>query len=189
MCLIPLIDEADAPETVRASLAAMPPEATIWRLLAHAETVFPPFLQVAGKLQTALRLDPRDRQLAILRVAGLAECDYERIQHEVIAAIEGVAPEQIAAIGEGRVDGPEFDERQVLLLRFVTEAVERVGASEATTRAMAERFSPRELVELLLVVGQYLGLAVVLKSAALEPLPPLDPEAILQARAKRAALT
>jgi alkylhydroperoxidase family enzyme len=188
MALIPLMDDADAPEAVRASLAAMPPEATIWRLLAHAETVFPPFLQVAGKVQTALALDPRARQLAILRVAGLAGCEYERVQHEVIATIEGVPAEQVTAIAEDRIDGPEFDEREALLLRFVTEAVEQLGASEQTTRALAAELSERELVELLLVIGQYLGLAVVLKSAALEPQAPLDPAAILAARARRAAL-
>jgi AhpD family alkylhydroperoxidase len=188
MALIPLVDDASAPEAVRASLAAMPPQATVWRLLAHAETVFPPFLQTAGKLQTSLALDPRLRQLAILRVAALADCAYETVQHEVIAALEGVAPEQVAAIAEGRVDGPEFDAREALLLRFVTESVERLGASAATTRALAELLSPRELVELMLVIGQYLGLATVLKSAALEPLPPLSPEAIREARAKRAAL-
>jgi AhpD family alkylhydroperoxidase len=189
MGLIPLVEDEHAPEAVRASLAAMPPQASIWRLLAHAETVFPSYLQVAGKLQTSLALDPKLRQLAILRVAALAECAYEAVQHEVIAALEGVAPEQIAAIAAGRVDGPAFDEREALVLRFVTESVERLGASEKTTRALARELSPRELVELMLVVGQYLGLATVLKSAALEPLPPLSPEAIRQARARRAALT
>jgi AhpD family alkylhydroperoxidase len=188
MPLISLFEDPDAPAQVRASLAAMPPQGTIWRLLAHAQTVFPPLLQVAGKLQTSLALDPRLRQLAILRVANLAECEYERVQHEVIAAMEGVRPEQIASVGEGRIDGPEFDEREALVLRFVTEAVERTGAGEATTKALLAAFSERETVELLLVVAQYLGLALVLKSAALEPVPPMSEQEIQAARAKRGAL-
>jgi 4-carboxymuconolactone decarboxylase len=188
MALIPLVEDAGAPEAVRASLAAMPPNATIWRLLAHAETVFPSYLQVAGKLQTSLALDPKLRQLAILRVAALAECAYEAVQHEVIAALEGVAPEQVAALAAGRADGPEFDELEALVLRFVTESVEHLGASPETTRALARQLAPRELVELMLVIGQYLGLATLLKSAALEPLPPLSLEAIQEARARRAAL-
>src|ERR1700742_565640 len=129
---IPLIDESTAPDDVREALAAMPPQGTVWRMVAHAETAFRPYLQLAGKIQTSLALDPRLRQLAILRVADLAGCEYERVQHEVIADLEGVPAEQVAALAEGRADGPEFDERETLVLRFVTESVRQLGASEAT---------------------------------------------------------
>jgi hypothetical protein len=54
---------------------------------------------------------------------------------------------------------------------------------------LAAEFPPREIVELMLVISQYFGLAVLLKSTALEPVAPLSAEAILQARAKRAALS
>jgi 4-carboxymuconolactone decarboxylase len=186
---IPLIDESIAGEDVREALAAMPPQGTVWRMVAHAETAFRPFLQLAGRIQTSLALDPRLRQLAILRVADLTECEYERVQHEVIAELEGVPAEQTAALAEGRADGPEFDEREALVLRFVSESVQSLGASEATMAALAERFPPREIVELMLVISQYLGLAVLLRSTALEPVPPLSADAIRQARAKRAALS
>jgi alkylhydroperoxidase family enzyme len=185
---LPFVDESTSSEAVQRSLGAMPPESTVYRMLAHADTVFPPLLQVIGGIQGNLALDPRLRQLAILRVAGLANCDYERVQHEVIASIEGVDPAQVAAIGAGRVSGPEFDDREALVLRFVDEVIERVGAGEETTAEMAAQFSPREIIELLIVIGQYYGTALLLNTTALEPQPPLDPEVILQARARRAAL-
>src|SRR3954469_5975622 len=149
MALIPLVDEASAPAEVREALAAMPPHGTVYRLIAHAETAFRPFLTLAGRLQTSLALDPKLRQLAILRVAGLAGCEYERVQHVVIAELEGVTSGQIAAVGAGRIDGPEFDGLESLVLRFVTESVEGLGASEATTRMLAARPPARELVELV----------------------------------------
>jgi AhpD family alkylhydroperoxidase len=189
MSRIPLLDESSAPAEIREALAAMPPQGTVWRMVAHAETAFRPFLHLAGKLQTSLTLDPKLRQLAILRVAELTDCEYEAVQHEVIAELEGVGAEQIAAVGEGRADGPEFDAREALVLRFVTESVQQLGASEATMSQLAEQFPPREIVELMLVISQYLGLAVLLKSTALEPVAPLSAEAILQARARRAALS
>jgi AhpD family alkylhydroperoxidase len=174
---------------VRRSLAAMPPQATVYRLLAHAQTVFPSLLSVVGAIQGQLELDPRLRQLAILRVAVATGCDYERVQHEVIAGIEGVTAEQVAALAAGRIDGPEFDEREQMVLRFVDEVLRDAGAGQQTTAAMAAAFSPREIVELLVVIGQYYATAMLLNTAALEPQPPLDPKAILAARARRAALS
>jgi AhpD family alkylhydroperoxidase len=189
MSRLPLIDEATASEPVRRSLAAMPPQATVYRLLAHAQTVFPSLLSVVGAIQGQLELDPRLRQLAILRVAVATGCDYERVQHEVIAGIEGVTPEQVAALAAGRIDGPEFGEREQLVLRFVDEVLRDAGAGQQTTAAMAAAFPPREIVELLVVIGQYHATAMLLNTAALEPQPALDPKAILAARARRAALS
>jgi 4-carboxymuconolactone decarboxylase len=189
MSLIPLIDDEQAASGVREALAAMPRQGTVWRMVAHAETAFRPYLKLAGVLQTGLVLDARLRELAVLHVARLTDCEYERVQHDVIARMEGVGDDQIDALRDGRIDGPEFDEREALLLRFVSEAVERLGAGKQVTARMAEHFSSREIVELLLVVSQYLGLAVLLKTTALEPEPPIDREAILQARARRAALS
>jgi 4-carboxymuconolactone decarboxylase len=189
MPLIGLVDEAAAPPEIREALAAMPPQGSVYRLIAHAQTAFRPFLTLAGKLQTSLELDARLRQLAILRVAVLADCEYERVQHEVIAGIEGVRDDQVQALRAGRADGPEFDELETLVLRFATEVVEGLGASEATTRELAAQLPERDLVELLLVISQYLGLAALLKTARLEPVAPMDPQEIFQARARRAALS
>jgi 4-carboxymuconolactone decarboxylase len=185
---LPLVDVASAPPAVREGLAALPPQATVYRMVAHAETLFRPFLELSGLIQTQLQLDARLRQLAILHVSVITGCDYERVQHEVIATLEGVTDEQIAAVAQGRLDGPEFDPREATVLRFVNEVVEQRGASAATTGAIQELFTPREIVELLMVVWQYLGLALLLNTTGLEPEPPLDPELIRETRARRAAL-
>jgi AhpD family alkylhydroperoxidase len=186
---LPLVDPATAPEDVREALAAMPPTSAMFRMVAHAETAFRPWLVLAGILQTSLTLDAKVRQLAIMRVAVLARCEYELVHHRVISQIEGLRPEQIEALAAGRDSGPEFDERESLVLRFVSEAVEQRGASEETTSELAELFTPRDIVELLLVVWQYLGLALLVNSTGIEAEPPLDPEEILAARARRAALS
>jgi alkylhydroperoxidase family enzyme len=68
------------------------------------------------------------------------------------------------------------------------EALDLVAVTEATFADVARRLSPREVVELLVVIGQYHAMAILLKSTALEPQPPLSADEILQARARRAAL-
>jgi 4-carboxymuconolactone decarboxylase len=185
---LPLVDESGVPPAVRDALSAMPPQATVYRMLAHAETAFLPLLHTVGAIQGTLALDPRLRQLAILRTAGRDDCEYERVQHEVISTIEGVSDEQIAALASGRAVGKEFNETETLVLRFVDEVLDLVAVTEATFADVARRLTPREIVELLVVIGQYHAMAMLLKSTALEPQPPLDASEILQARARRAAL-
>ncbi len=185
---LPLLDESTAPADVREALAVMPPQGTVYRMLAHAQTAFLPMLQTVGAIQGKLELAPRLRQLAILRVAQRDGCEYELVQHEVISRIEGVPEEQIASLRAGRATGGEFDETDTLVLRFVDEVLDQIEAGESTFAAMTQRFSAREIVELLVVIGQYHAMAMLLRSTALEPQPPLDAEAILAARARRAAL-
>jgi AhpD family alkylhydroperoxidase len=188
MARLPLLAESAAAEEVRTALAAMPPQGTVYRMLAHAQTAFLPILHTVGAIQGTLALDGRLRELVILRVASRDRCDYELVQHEVVASIEGVPEQQVAALRAGRASGAEFDDREELLLRFVDEVLENVGATEATVAEMKRTFSDREIIETLVIVGQYHGLAMMLLTTALEPQPPLDPEAIKQARARRAAL-
>lgn len=157
-------------------------------MVANAQGSFKPWLVFGGTISRSLELEPTLRQLTILRVAMLAGSDYERVWHEVISKLDGVPDDQIVAAVEGRIEDPAFDEREQLLLRFVTEAVELRGATEETTAAMQARFSSREIVEILLVVSHYFGLGILLNSTGVEPDPPLDAEAILAARAKRAKL-
>jgi AhpD family alkylhydroperoxidase len=188
MARLPLVDESSAPEAVRVALAAMPPQGTVYKMLAHAETAFLPMLQTVGAIQGTLALDGRLRELVILRVASRDGCEYELVQHEVVASIEGVPEPQVAALRAGQASGTEFDDREELLLRFVDEVLENVGASEETVQEMKRAFSDREIIEALVIIGQYHALAMMLLTTALEPQPPLDPEAIRQARVRRAAL-
>ena len=170
---LPFVDESPLPPDVRAALAAMPPQATVYRMLAHAQTAFLPMLRTVGAIQGTLALDPRLRQLAILRVAGRDDCEYERVQHEVISRIEGVPADQIAALRDGRATGAEFGPDDTLVLRFVDELLDQMGAAESTFAAMTRRFAAREIVELIMMVG--VPRDRMLLQTALEPQPPFDP--------------
>jgi 4-carboxymuconolactone decarboxylase len=189
MARLPFVDPDAVSDDVRAALAVVPPTSGVFKMVAHAEGSFRPWLVFGGTLSRELELEPRLRQLAILQVAVLTDCEYERIWHETVSLVDGVRAEQIAAITSGRTAGCEFDELETLVLRFVSEAVERHGASEATTLDLSHRLSNRSLVELLLVIAHYLGLAVLLKTTAVEPEPALSVEAIRDARRRRGELS
>jgi len=66
------------------------------------------------------------------------------------------------------VDSDCFDATERLVLAFTTEVVRDVGASDSTVAAAAERFSPREIVELLLAIGFYMMVARVMETTDLD---------------------
>jgi 4-carboxymuconolactone decarboxylase len=165
---LPYPDLQLAPEPVREALAALPP-LNIFRMLAHAETALRPFLRFGGTILGRLELDPKLRELAILQVAAISEAHYEWVQHVEIGRQVGLTDEQIAAVERGDANTSQAlgeDERAVLA--FAAEVVTGPRVSDGTFGAVSRRLSPREIVELLLTVGNYLMLARVMTTLELE---------------------
>lgn len=146
------------------------PKLNIFRLLANSEPVFKPFMRYGLALLRDTTLDPVVREQAILRVAALTPgAEYEWVQHETIGRAAGMTDGQIAACRDGGDD---------LVLRFTEEVVRDATPSDATFAAMTERFSAQEIIELLLVIGQYMGLARVMATAQIDIDPPIGATAL-----------
>jgi 4-carboxymuconolactone decarboxylase len=175
---------AQAPSSVREALDALP-DLGVFRMLAHAESAFRPWLALGGVLLGALQLDPALRELAILRVASLAGCDYEMIQHEAIAAGVGVGTDQVQALAGGRATGAEFDPRETLVLRFVAAVIDNDGTAAGSVPQLEDALSAREVIELLLVIAQYHGLALLLNTTGVQPDPPAATAVVEAAQANR----
>ena len=175
MARLPYVDPERATEHVREVLERMPP-LNVFRMMANAETAFRPWMRWGGVLLNDLALDPVLRELAILHVARLTpHADYEWVQHVPIARSVGATEEQIAAIERGDVDAELFTDEQRAVLRFTTEVVRDARASDETFAAVSDTLTPREIVELLMVIGQYMMLARVMATSDMEIDEPADP--------------
>jgi len=164
---LPYASEDGVSPEVKGALRKVPARLRVFDVLAHAETAFAPVVALTDALLGSLELHPRLRQLAILRVSSLTGCEYEWAQHSALAREVGVTEEQIAAVRRGETDAPILNGTEKLVLRFATEAHSRVRVSDETFAEARERFSPREIVELLLVVGFYEAMARVMRSTDL----------------------
>jgi 4-carboxymuconolactone decarboxylase len=164
---LPYVDPDAAPPRVRETLDALPP-LNIFRTVAHAETAVRPLLRLGGAILGEGELDPRRRELAILRVAAVTGAEYEWVQHEAIARGIGAGEDQVAAVRRGELDAACFDDDDRLVLAFAEELLADDGASEGTVEAARERLSPREILELILAVGYYRMLAGVMNSVAID---------------------
>ena len=97
MARIPYRDLASAPEEVRTVLGGLPP-LNIFRMLGHAETLLRGFAQLGGAILGRAALDPRLRELVILRVGARSPAAYEWQQHVPIARATGASDEALAAM-------------------------------------------------------------------------------------------
>jgi alkylhydroperoxidase family enzyme len=172
MARLPYVDSATAPEPVRQILDALPVKLNVFRMMAHAETAFRPLLSFGTAVLARQQLSPKLRELAILRVAQLSPARYEWVQHVPIARATGATEAQVAALEKGEIDAACFDALERSVLRFTTEVLRDVRASDATFADLAGRVSAREIVELILTVGYYMMIARLLESTAVDLDPP-----------------
>lgn len=154
--------------SVEKILKKLPP-LRFFRVVAHAETAFAPFLRLADALLNQGNLHPRLREIAILAIAYLEKSDYERVQHEALARDLGITSHQIEAIHQGNFEAPILNDDERLVLRFVQAWWSEGVVSDALFEAAAERFESNELVELLLICGFYLMAARLMINAGLVP--------------------
>jgi len=154
---IPLVEPGTRPE-----LAAI--ERTILAERGHLNALYRALLNSAPlaegweKLLTALRnrgsLPPALRELVMLRVAVLNRAPFEFQAHRPIAIKAGVTEEKIAALE--RMDiGEPFDPLEQSILALTDAMTRDVQVSDAVFDAVARRFEPRELVELVATIAAY----------------------------------
>jgi 4-carboxymuconolactone decarboxylase len=174
---LPYLDPGDAEPRV-AELLGKTPALGIFRMVANAQAAFPAWLRFGGKLFDPNELDPLLREFAITRVAAMTPgAEYEWVQHAAIALEVGGTQEQLDAIERGELDAAVLGPDGQLVVRFTTQVVRDVTPDEATFAAMQARFTPREIVHLLLVIGQYMMLGRIMATARIDLEPAIGGQA------------
>ena len=172
MARLPYVDAAKAPDDVRTLLERLPVQLNVFRMMAHAEHDFRPLVGLGTAILGRQKLSAKLRELTILRVATLSPARYEWVQHVPIAKAVGATDEQVAALERGTIDAACFDAVERAVLRFTTEVLRDVRASDATFAEAARHLSAQEIVELILTVGYYMMIARLLETTAVDLDPP-----------------
>jgi len=172
MARLPYVDPATAPEEVRDILGRLPVKLNIFRMMAHATTDFRPLIGLGTAILARQKLSAKLRELVILRVGALSPARYEWVQHVPIAQAVGATAAQVAAIERGDIATDAFDPTERAVLRFATEVLRDVRASDAAFAEVAQHLSPQEIVELIVTVGYYMLIARLLETTAVDLDPP-----------------
>jgi 4-carboxymuconolactone decarboxylase len=171
MARLPYLDPADA-EPHTAAVLRKAPQLGIFKMVANAQGAFPAWMRFGSTLFDGDEFDHLLREFAITRVAAMTPgADYEWVQHAAITLSVGGTEEQLAAIKAGDLQNTALGEDGRLVITFTTQVVENAAPDDETFAAMSERFTPREIVHLLLVIGQYMMLGRIMATSQIE----LDP--------------
>lgn len=169
MSRIPLVEPKDFNE-VQAEYHRDNPggKLNIYRLLCNAPTCQPGYGMLANAVFSKLDVPPLERELMVLAVAQLEACAYEWAQHVQIGLSLGITQAQIDAIAAAQYDAPVFNERDKALFEFTRQTVKNVRVDAPAFNAVAAFYSPRQLVELMFIIGSYMMLARIMEVAQLE---------------------
>jgi len=168
MARIPPLSREDADPHVRKALERLP-QLAVFATVANAQGSFVNWLRFGGDCLNPDLFDPVLRELAILRVARMTPgAGYEWAQHVPILLAVGGTEEQVAALERDELEAPALGDDGRLVVRFTSQVVSECAPDEETFAAMSARFSNDEIVQLLLVIGQYMMVGRVMATAQLE---------------------
>ncbi len=189
-CRLPLPDRAALPEHARAMYdgIADPKGPTLAGLRGPAGLLLhsPELARFAHALNAYLRWDSglggRLRELAILVTAREMDSQFEWAAHEAQALRDGLEPEIIDVVRHGR-DTAGLAPADAALIDLGREAFRQHRVSPETFARALAAFGPKTLVDLVALIGNYAGTALLLavfdmqlKPGQVPPLP-LSPSA------------
>jgi alkylhydroperoxidase family enzyme len=114
------------------------------------------------------RIEPRERELIILRACARAGAEYEWGVHATaFGAGVGLNGEEIAATAAQGVD-PIWSTADAQLVRLVDELHETNTVGDELWAELTERFSDDQLLELVIAAGWYRLLSYVINAAGIQ---------------------
>jgi alkylhydroperoxidase family enzyme len=108
-------------------------------------------------------IPPRDRELAILRIAWLCRAPFEWGEHVEISKLRGVSPEEIelATAGSSHAGWNDHDRA---IVRGVEELLGDHALSDATWEQLAKVWNEAQMIEYVTMIGQYTTTAFIQNS-------------------------
>jgi alkylhydroperoxidase family enzyme len=123
------------------------------------------FLDFALSFRTG-NLEPKLRELVILRMATLRGSSYELKHHLPAAKTAGLSEQEISSITSAQPSG--LDRKQSVMIQLVDDCSELGRVSDLTYEKAANIFSVPEIAEATLLTGLYEMLACFLKTMGVD---------------------
>lgn len=150
--LTELMDSGERPaDDVEARVRALP---EIVRTMLHHPALFAVQADIGIQLLGRGALPPRDRELAVLRIAWLCQAPYEWGEHVLIAKKVGLTGDAIERITHGSA-APGWTARERAILAATEELHAGAMIADATWAVLAAHLTEAQLIELPVLIGQY----------------------------------
>jgi len=129
-------------------------------------------------LLTASTLEPRLRELVILRVGWLCHSPYEWGQHVIVGRRVGLTDEDLARIAQGPAQ-EGWSPAEAAALRAADELVDHCTLSDDTWAAVTAFLTTQQVLDLVFLVGQYRLVSSALNALRIERDDGLDAAQVL----------
>jgi len=127
----------------------------------------PALLQAHSQLAVTVMnglLPPRDREMAVLRTGWLCQAPFEWSGHvELAKRMAGMTDEEIEWVVIGS-SAPGWGAHDRAVLRAVEEMLGNAMIADETWAVLAQSYDEPQLIELPVLIGQYLGVAFLQNS-------------------------
>lgn len=158
MARIAPLNREEAEPAVQAALERLPP-LKVFGTVANAQGSFVNWLRIGQDCLDGRLFDPVLRELAILRVARMTPgAEYEWVQHVPILLAVGGTKEQVTALEADDLQADALGDDGRLIVRFTSQIVSDASPDADTFAQMSARFTNGEIVQAILVIGQYMTL-------------------------------
>ena len=137
-------------------------------MFAHATpAAFEHLFPYMAALFTVSKLPADLRQIAVLRAGHIAGCYYVTRQHMALARDIGLSDAALAAIEQGGSHPDVLSSAQQAVLTFADEVIRDANASDAALAAVRHHLDDNQLMDLMMVIGNYMMLSrLILTSGA-----------------------
>ncbi|WP_225726189.1 MULTISPECIES: carboxymuconolactone decarboxylase family protein [unclassified Nocardia] len=142
-------------------------DAHLFSTLGRTGGLFRGWLHFSGRLMPGGKLPRHESELVIIRVAHLRECAYEMDHHIRLGKRAGITEEILERLRTGP-SAPEWSAKHRALLTAVDQLVGTRDIDDATWAELAAHYDERMLIEIVLLINQYEGLASTITALRIE---------------------
>ena len=154
-----ILSDDQLPEETRAIIHDWP--YNLHRILANSPATLPKWMTFAQHILRDNTLPAWDREIAILRVAWNCRSDYEWGMHERLARSIGFTDAHLRALAAG-ADAAIWKPHEAALVSAVDQMQRDWGIDDAAWAVLQQTYTPAQLVDLVMVVGQFILVALSL---------------------------
>jgi len=140
----------------------------IYRMLLNAPPLAESWFNHSNAVRWKTTLSGRLREIVIIRVGHLAQCDYVLRQHvPSLALADGLSVEECDALADWGCS-QFFDPRERAALAYADTMTRDIAVPDDVFAAVKRHFDDRQIVELTVLIGSYNMNARVLRALELD---------------------
>ncbi len=132
----------------------------IHQVLANHPALFRAYAPFRNYIVRGTDLDPRLREIIILRTSFLCAVQYEWVHHVARGKAVGMTDAEIERVRVGSGIGPLED----LLMQAVDECFHSQLILPETRDALANHLRPQQLLDVIAIVGVYMMMTLILET-------------------------